>query len=455
MKRSDQDTIAALATAPGKAGVGIVRLSGPNSLALAERIAAFSPKPRYAHYTPFLNQTGDVIDEGILLYFQAPHSFTGEDVVEFQAHGGPVVLDMILNALLALGARLARPGEFSERAFLNDKLDLTQAEAIADLINAESEHAAKSAVHSLQGEFSKEIHRLTDQLIQLRMYVESAIDFPEEEIDFLADGVVLEKLQGVISQVETVFQRARQGALLRDGMKVVIAGRPNAGKSSLLNALAEREAAIVTAIEGTTRDVLKEHILIDGMPLHIVDTAGLRENPDEVEQIGINRALDEVHTADRILLLVDSVTEKRAEISALWPAFLGQTPPVEKVTIVRNKIDQTHEPLGMDLQADVPTLHISAKEKQGIDLLRQHLKHVMGYANLSESTFVARRRHLNCLENALTLLNHGKEQLTVHQAGELLAEDLRVAQDHLSEITGEFTPDDLLGEIFSSFCIGK
>lgn len=455
MKTSAQDTISAIATAPGKAGVGIVRLSGPLSRCIAEKMTGFVPVPRFAHYTPFLNPEEEVIDEGILLYFAAPNSFTGEDVVEFQAHGGPIVLDRVLKSALSLGARLARPGEFSERAFLNDKMDLTQAEAIADLINAESEKAAQSALNSLQGEFSREIHQLKDQLIQLRMYVESAIDFPEEEIDFLAEGDVMEKLDRLINQVELVFQRAKQGALLRDGMKVVIAGRPNAGKSSLLNALAEREAAIVTAIEGTTRDVLKEHILIDGMPLHIVDTAGLRENPDEVEQIGIQKAKQEMDTADRILLLVDSLTEPRSEVKLVWPEFMGPVPPLSKITVVRNKIDCTQEESGLDESNSVPVLRISVKEGRGVDTLRQHLKHIMGYANLSESTFVARRRHLTCLERAMGSLHHGQAQLRIYKAGELLAEDLRSAQDNLNEITGEFTNDDLLSEIFSSFCIGK
>ncbi|MEK1913534.1 MAG: tRNA uridine-5-carboxymethylaminomethyl(34) synthesis GTPase MnmE, partial [Pseudomonas chlororaphis] len=316
-----RETIAAVATAQGRGGVGIVRISGPLASAAAKAISGRELKPRYAHYGPFFSDRDEVLDEGIALYFPGPNSFTGEDVLELQGHGGPIVLDMLLQRCLQLGCRLARPGEFSERAFLNDKLDLAQAEAIADLIEASSAQAARNALRSLQGAFSKRVHNLTEQLIALRIYVEAAIDFPEEEIDFLADGHVLQMLDAVRDELSTVVREAGQGALLRDGMTVVIAGRPNAGKSSLLNALAGREAAIVTEIAGTTRDVLREHIHIDGMPLHVVDTAGLRDTEDQVEKIGVERALKAIGEADRVLLVVDATAPEALDPFALWPEF--------------------------------------------------------------------------------------------------------------------------------------
>lgn len=453
--KSFSDTICAIATAPGKAGVGIVRISGPETLTIATKILGFTPKTRHAHYCPFHDKKGHQLDEGIALYFSAPNSFTGENVLELQAHGGPILLDMILRSCVELGARIANPGEFSERAFLNDKLDLIQAESIADLINSESEQAARSALSSLQGQFSKEIDFLREQLIELRMYVESAIDFPEEEIDFLADGYVLERLKNVINQLNEVFKRAKQGSLLREGMKVVIAGRPNAGKSSLLNALAEKESAIVTAIEGTTRDVLKEHIQIEGMPLHIIDTAGLRENPDEVESIGIQKALEEINNADRILLLVDATNNDSHLPNEIWPEFLGDMPALNKITVIRNKVDITLEKEGISSLDDYAVIRLSAKNGSGLDFLRSHLKEVIGFNTATEGTFIARRRHLTSLEQAMEFLEIGLQQLESASAGELLAEDLRGALDSLGEITGEFTSDDLLGKIFSSFCIGK
>lgn len=449
------ETIAAIATAPGKSGVGIVRLSGPKALTIANKFLGFSPKVRHAHYSAFNDKNSQKLDEGIAIFFKGPHSFTGEDVFELQAHGGPIVLDMILKTAIDYGARMALPGEFSERAFLNDKLDLVQVEAIADLINSESEQAARSALNSLQGEFSNHIQNLREQLIELRMYVESAIDFPEEEIDFLADGYVSDRLNNIIAQVGNVFSKAKQGSILREGMKVVIAGRPNAGKSSLLNALAEKESAIVTAIEGTTRDVLKEHIQIDGMPLHIIDTAGLRENADEVEAIGIQKALVEIENADHMLLLVDANKSSSNKPFDIWPEFLGAVPPHSKITIVRNKIDLSQETSGIEQLDDYSVIRLSAKNGMGIDYLRSHLKEVIGYNAMTEGTFVARRRHLTSLQKTLDYLSNGKDQLEVAGAGELLAEDLRIALDHLGEITGEFTSDDLLGKIFSSFCIGK
>lgn len=450
------DTIAAIATATGRGGVGIVRVSGNKASLVAKHLLKLTLQPRYAHYCPFHSTSGEILDQGIALFFPGPHSFTGEDVLELQGHGGPVILDLLLREITQLGVRLARPGEFSERAFLNDKLDLAQAEAIADLIDATTEQAARNALHSLQGAFSTRIHELVEALIHLRIYVEASIDFPEEEIDFLSDGKVARDLLNIENKLQQVFKEARQGALVRDGMKVVIAGRPNAGKSSLLNALSGRESAIVTSIEGTTRDVLREHIHIDGMPLHIIDTAGLRESPDEVEQIGIQRAWQEIQQADRVLLMVDSRSASAYEPEKIWPEFIAQLKDPHKVTLIRNKIDLSGEQAGIGLLDDNRVyIGISAAQGTGIDDLKQHLKDIMGFNQTGEGGFTARRRHLDALERAQTFLSSGKAQLHTAAAGELLAEDLRYAQNALSEITGEFTPDDLLGRIFSSFCIGK
>ncbi|WP_372832445.1 tRNA uridine-5-carboxymethylaminomethyl(34) synthesis GTPase MnmE [Pontibacterium sp.] len=451
----DQDTIAAQATPPGRGGVGIIRVSGKQAQAIARDILGLEPKPRYAHYGPFMDGSGNQIDQGIALYFPGPNSFTGEDVLELQGHGGPIIMDFILRRVLELGARLARPGEFSERAFLNDKLDLAQAEAIADLIDSSSEQAARCALRSLQGEFSNRIHELVESLIQLRIYVEAAIDFPEEEIDFLADGKVLSDLESVLERVDAVQSEAKQGSLLREGMNVVIAGRPNAGKSSLLNALAGQERAIVTDIAGTTRDVLREHIHIDGMPLHIIDTAGLREAPDEVERIGINRAWDEIRNADRVLLMVDSTTTNTDDPEQIWPEFVHQLPDADKITVIRNKADLSGESIGQRESHGHTLIALSAKGNLGVDTLRDHLKTCMGFTSTTEGGFLARRRHLEALEQAHELLQTGHDQLVMNGAGELLAEDLRQAQQALNEITGEFSSDDLLGRIFSSFCIGK
>ncbi|GGU48499.1 tRNA modification GTPase MnmE [Pseudomonas laurentiana] len=452
-----RETIAAIATAQGRGGVGIVRISGPLASQAGLSIAGRTLTPRYAHYGPFRGDDGHVIDEGLALYFPGPNSFTGEDVLELQGHGGPVVLDMLLQRCLQLGCRLARPGEFSERAFLNDKLDLAQAEAIADLIEASSAQAARNALRSLQGEFSRRVDKLTERLINLRIYVEAAIDFPEEEIDFLADGHVLSMLDQVRAELSTVLREAGQGALLRDGMNVVIAGRPNAGKSSLLNVLAGREAAIVTDIAGTTRDILREHIHIDGMPLHVIDTAGLRDTDDHVEKIGVERALKAIGEADRVLLVVDSTAPEASDPFALWPEFLDLRPDPAKVTLIRNKADLSGEPITMTHSDDGHvTITLSAKDADmGLDLLREHLKACMGYEQTAESSFSARRRHLEALRQASDNLEHGRAQLTLAGAGELLAEDLRQAQQALGEITGAFSSDDLLGRIFSSFCIGK
>jgi len=452
----DKDTIAAQATPPGRGGVGIIRLSGPLSLTIAEQILGFKPSPRHAHYGPFKDASGEQIDLGIAIYFPNPNSFTGEDVIEFQGHGGPVIIDMLLSRTLELGARLARPGEFSERAFLNDKVDLTQAEAIADLIDSASTQAAKCALRSLQGAFSKRIDELVESLIHLRIYVEAAIDFPEEEIDFIGDGKVAKELAGIQQNLIAVQKEAKQGAIIREGMNVVIAGRPNAGKSSLLNALSGKDSAIVTNIEGTTRDVLREQIHIDGMPLHIIDTAGLRESPDEVEQIGIERAWQEIHKADRILLMVDSKSSSNeTDPAQIWPEFVAQLANRDNLTLVRNKVDLTEEKVGVTQVNDIPVISLSAKNHDGVENLTQHLKDVMGYDSTTEGGFIARRRHIEALNKAQDFLNAGSLQLHDFGAGELLAEDLKEAQNALSEITGAFTSDDLLGRIFGSFCIGK
>ncbi|MBG3012079.1 tRNA uridine-5-carboxymethylaminomethyl(34) synthesis GTPase MnmE [Proteus faecis] len=450
------DTIVAQATPPGRGGVGILRVSGPKAALVAQTVLGKLPKPRYADYLPFRNDDNSVLDQGIALFFPNPNSFTGEDVLELQGHGGPVILDLLLKRILQIpGVRIANPGEFSERAFLNDKLDLAQAEAIADLIDASSEQAARSAINSLQGAFSSHVNEMVESLTHLRIYVEAAIDFPDEEIDFLSDGIIEGKLNAVIAELDDVRAQARQGSLLREGMKVVIAGRPNAGKSSLLNALAGREAAIVTDIAGTTRDVLREHIHIDGMPLHIIDTAGLREASDEVERIGIERAWKEIEQADRVLFMVDSTTTDATTPEDIWPEFMARLPNTLPVTVIRNKSDLTGENVEITAQGNYPMIRLSARDGMGIELLRDHLKEAMGFNSNTEGGFLARRRHLQALNTAAEHLQQGHEQLVYAKSGELLAEELRLAQQALSEITGEFTSDDLLGRIFSSFCIGK
>ncbi|MDG4549325.1 MAG: tRNA uridine-5-carboxymethylaminomethyl(34) synthesis GTPase MnmE [Candidatus Contendobacter sp.] len=445
------ETIAAIATPPGRGGVGVVRVSGPLGAAIAEAMCGALPPPRQAVLRRFRASDGAMLDQGIVLYFPAPHSFTGEDVLELQGHGGPVVMDLLLARVCELGARPARPGEFSERAFLNDKLDLAQAEAIADLIASDTATAARAALRSLQGEFSRRVHALVEALIELRMYVEAAIDFPEEEIDFLADGAIVERLRTLREQLNTLQAAAGQGRLLRDGMTVVIAGRPNAGKSSLLNRLAGREAAIVTAVPGTTRDVLREHVSIDGMPLHVIDTAGLRDSDDPVEREGIRRAWVEIEAADRILMVVDD----RLGLSREERTLREQLPPATPVTVLYNKIDLSgRSPTVRDGEWGTE-IRLSAKTGAGLDLLREHLKSCMGYHGGGEGTFMARRRHLEALERARAALERAAYQLEVIRAGELVAEDLGAAQNALGEITGEFTSDDLLSRIFSSFCIGK
>ena len=444
-----QDTIAAIATPPGRGGVGVIRLSGPQVPVAIQMLLGKTLEPRKAHFLPFLDADGSVIDSGLALYFPAPRSFTGEDVLELHAHGSPVVLDMLLRRILSLGARLARPGEFSERAFLNDKIDLAQAEAIADLIESSTEQAARSAQRSLQGDFSRLIGQLLEDLIHLRMYVEAAIDFVDEEIDFLGEGAIGEKLAGLLLRLEQIQRTAKQGRVLRDGLTVVIAGRPNAGKSSLLNVLAGREAAIVTEVEGTTRDVLREYIQIDGMPLHIIDTAGLREGADVVEREGIRRAREAIAKADRVLLMMDDRQEESGD------GLLAGLPEEIPVTRVRNKIDLTGSLPGIKESEEGLQINLSVKTGLGLDGLRQHLKECAGYDSGAGEVFIARRRHLDALARAREAVTNGQRQLQGARAPELLAEDLRQAQGALSEITGAFTTEDLLGRVFGSFCIGK
>lgn len=453
--KHQMDTIVAIATASGLGGVGIVRVSGKRAAKIGKNMVKMLPKPRIAEYTAFLGTNNETIDVGLVLYFEGPNSFTGEDVVEFQGHGGRVVLDRILARAIELGARLAQPGEFAERAFLNDKMDLTQAEAIADLIEAGSEQAARSAIQSLQGAFSSKINELVQAVIQVRMYVESAIDFPEEEIDFLSDGKILQQIDAILLNFADIMQEAMQGVLLRDGMRVVLVGQPNTGKSSLLNALAGRDSAIVTDIAGTTRDVLKEEINLDGLPLHIIDTAGLRESVDQVEQEGIRRAWLEIEQADRVLVLVDD----REGITQGDKSILKKLPANLPITVIHNKIDLTDQKAEIISESAENTVQVhiklSAAKGYGLDLLKDHLEQAMGYEKTNESSFLARRRHIDALQRAFDKTKQAKQELVNTKAGELVAEDLRQAQQSLSEITGEFSSDDLLGEIFSSFCIGK
>lgn len=446
------DTIVAQATPSGRGGVGIVRISGPLVKTIAQTILPTMPAARMAQFGDFLDADGSVIDQGIALYFVAPHSFTGEDVLELQGHGGPIVLDRLIQRAIHLGARLARPGEFSERAFLNDKLDLTQAEAIADLIDAQSEQAARCAIRSLQGEFSKHIDQLLSSVISLRMYVEAAIDFPEEEVDFLSEGQVGQRLQQVLDEVSQVLISAQQGAILRDGMTVVIAGKPNAGKSSLLNALSGHDAAIVTDIPGTTRDTLREHIQIDGMPLHIIDTAGLRDSDDIVEQHGIQRAWQALEKADAVLLVIDSSLHTTADLAAQYPQLFALNKPL---LVIENKADLTKHKIEQQHSDGYTRIFMSAKTGTGLELLKQALKDIVGFHSHAESNFIARRRHLDALHRTQRALTTAQQQLIQFNAGELVAEELHQAQQALGEITGKFTSDDLLGEIFSSFCIGK
>ncbi|HEY3859890.1 MAG TPA: tRNA uridine-5-carboxymethylaminomethyl(34) synthesis GTPase MnmE [Gammaproteobacteria bacterium] len=447
---SSPDTIAAIATPPGRGGIGILRISGPAAAQIGEALTGRLPKPRQASLTEFRDQEGRALDTGLVLFFPGPDSFTGEDVLELQGHGGAVVQDMLLKRVLELGARLARPGEFSERAFLNDKLDLAQAEAIADLIDSGSEQAARAALRSLSGEFSRKVTQLVEDITVLRAYVEAAIDFPDEEVDFLTEGDVAGRLDLIRDSFEALVAAAKQGSLMREGFTVVIAGRPNAGKSSLLNQLAGHDTAIVTDIPGTTRDLLRERIDLDGLPLHLTDTAGLRESGDAVEQEGVRRAWGEMEKADRVLLVVDATQGLTAEDQGI----IESMPRAIPVTVIYNKIDLTGQRPAEDELDGVVSVWVSAQYGLGLDLLRAHLKRMAGYQQAGTDGFTARRRHLDAMRRAREHLEEATEHVQA-KAGELLAEELRLAQLCLSEITGEFTSDDLLGKIFSSFCIGK
>ncbi|MBS0347552.1 MAG: tRNA uridine-5-carboxymethylaminomethyl(34) synthesis GTPase MnmE [Proteobacteria bacterium] len=448
MANPPSDIIAAIATAPGRGGIGVVRISGPKLSALVATFSGREPQARVAQFARFRDGSGQLIDEGLLLYFPAPHSFTGEDVIELQGHGGPVVMQMLLARCLELGARLAEPGEFTRRAFLNGKLDLAQAESVADLIEASTAAAARSAVRSLTGSFSKEVHGLCDRLIDLRMLVEATLDFPDEDVDFLVEARAFERVAVIVNELSAILDRAAQGSLLRNGLHVVLVGQPNVGKSSLLNRLAGEERAIVTDIAGTTRDALRETIQIEGIPLHITDTAGLRDTTDEVEKIGIARTWQEIDRADVVVRLVDvraGVTDADAAIDARLPAGVERVTVFNKVDLVERQPERLEGPEGIQL-------FLSAKADQGVDLLRSELLRVAGWHRHGEDVILARERHLVALRTALA---HTQAALENRHALELMAEELRLAQEAVNEITGEFTPDDLLGVIFSRFCIGK
>lgn len=445
------ETIVAVATAPGRGGVGVVRLSGDESAAIAKAICGKLPAARYAQFSNFRDHDGEIIDSGIALYFPNPASFTGEDVVELQGHGSPLVLARLCQRAVNLGARMARPGEFSERAFLNNKMDLAQAEAVADLIDSATDQAARSAMLSLQGVFSERVNTLLTQLTELRMYVEAAIDFADEEIDFLAEAAVDQQLQGLLKTVDGITKSAQQGRLLREGMSVVLAGQPNAGKSSLHNQLAGHDAAIVTEVAGTTRDILREQIHLGGLPLRISDTAGLHESEDIVEQEGIRRTQSEIAQADHILLVIDDnegMTAKDEQIRQDLPQHIP-------LTVIRNKIDKQGKQAALVEGDNEVTLLLSAKTGEGMTLLEKYLCDAVGYHPEDEGVFIARKRHLDALGRAREAIEAGYDCLAGMGAGELLAEELRQAQHALGEITGTFTNEDLLDKIFSSFCIGK
>lgn len=439
-----KDTIVAQATASGRGGIAIVRVSGEKVSSIIQSVLKSQLKPRQTYHLPFLDHDETVIDEGVAVYFQAPNSFTGEDVLELHGHGSPVVVDSLIQRILSLGARMANPGEFSERAFLNDKIDLTQAEAIADLIDAQSKQAARLAVRSLQGAFSRAIASLSEKIIYLRTYIEAAIDFAEEEIDFLKDDQITKQYQAILDELSTIQSQAKQGSLMREGITAVIAGEPNVGKSSLLNALSGKELAIVTDIPGTTRDVLRDHVLVHGIPMHIIDTAGLRDSDDVVEREGIRRAKLEMDQADLILHVQDANQADAASISSYVPTL-----------VIKNKIDLAHTQPAVKQENETTQIYLSAKTGAGIDLLRATIVKTVGAKPQEEGLYSARRRHLDALARAKVFLEQGLTQLTDTRAGELVAEELRLAHQSLCEITGEFSADDLLGRIFASFCVGK
>ena len=465
MPAIETDTICAIATPVGRSGIGIVRLSGPDVAKACEEILGFLPSPRHAHYCDFLDADQTVIDQGVAIYYQSPDSFTGEDILELQGHGGVYVLNAVLERVLLLDIRLAGPGEFSERAFLNDKIDLLQAEAIADLIDANSKQAVQSAMRTLRGQFSELVHHLVTMLTTIRVSVEAAIDFSDEDIDLMADAKVEESIEETLNQISGVYAQAQQGALLKDGLQVVITGIPNAGKSSLLNALSGIDSAIVTDIPGTTRDLLKEEISIDGMPIHIIDTAGLRTSDNIVEIEGVKRTHGAIETADQILLVFDCTGPEQDVDKVLQPLNLAEksADSIESIltrcTLIYNKIDLLDNAPSKDTilykNKELSKIYLSAKQGTGIGMLRDHLKTCAGFRPTEETAFVARERHLAELKKAEKLIKNSLLQLSKGSHLELVAEDLRLAQNHLSTITGEFTSDDLLGEIFSSFCIGK
>ena len=441
------DTIVAAATPPGVGGIGVVRLSGEKTEQIARVMLGGLPEPRTATVRAFRNRNGVKLDTGLALYFPAPASFTGESVLELHGHGGPMLVSMLVDAAVEVGARLAEPGEFTKRAFLNDKLDLAQAEAVADLIGSGTEQAARAALHSLSGAFSVAVDVLAEQLIRLRMYVEAAIDFPEEEIDFLSDDVLLQRLDESEAAFVTLIDQAQVGRVLRDGYRVVIVGRPNAGKSSLLNRLSGEDAAIVTEVAGTTRDILREQINIDGLAVELIDTAGLRDDPDRIEAEGIRRAREAMKSADAVLWIQDASEPDEAGIDE-------EIPDGMQVTVVRNKIDLTNDPAG-EIDDNPPRVNLSAKTGAGIDALQDRLRELAGYKNLGEGAFTARKRHIDALNRAAEHFKAGRTALSEAHAGELLAEELRLAQKALGEITGAVSSDELLGRIFADFCIGK
>ncbi len=443
-----KDTIAAVATAPGRGGIGVVRVSGSQAASIAHAVLGVVPAPRHASFKNFLDADGNLIDQGIAIYFPNPHSYTGEDVLELQGHGGSAVLQCLLQRCLSLGARLANPGEFTQRAWLNDKLDLAQAEAVADLIEASTAEATQSAVRSLAGVFSQHIQALRQRLIDLRLYIEACLDFPEEDIDFISQGRVAEKLETIVTELNAVFAGANQGKILREGLHVVLIGQPNVGKSSLLNQLSGEDVAIVTPVAGTTRDTLKSSIHINGVPLHIIDTAGLRETEDEVESHGILRTWKALESASIALLLLDA----RLGVQSQDMVILAKLPQELPLLQIFNKCDLIQASPKKSEINGVTTIHLSAKTGEGLHLLREHLLQVAGWRASTEGAFAARERHLQALVKVRTCLQQAAERM---QQPELIAEELRMAQVALNHITGEFTNDDLLGEIFSRFCIGK
>jgi len=448
------DTICASASPAGRGGVSIVRVSGPLAAELCQKVAGIQPRPGHIHFAAFHDADRQIIDTGLLLFFAAPASFTGEDVAEFQVHGSPVVVDLLQARLFSLGCRPARPGEFSERAFLNDKMDLVQAEAVADLIASSSAAAARMALRSLQGDFSRQVERIMHLITNLRVHVEAAIDFPDEDVDFLQDTTLSARLAELRQELAHLQARAQQGALVRDGIHVVLAGAPNTGKSTLLNALSGSDTAIVTEIPGTTRDILRHELLIDGMPVHLADTAGLRQSADPVEQEGIRRARKAMHEADRILLLVDARARDSLQEDPTWLELAAKPAMLQKLSLVANKIDLTNLAPAIETLASVPVIYLSAKHELGIELLRHHLSQCAGRATSDDGGFIARRRHLDALRRAADALLAAEQQLQ-GRLGDLMAEELRHAHDSLGEITGRVGSDELLGKIFSSFCIGK